>query len=147
MVIPCLRVEFLLKTDSWYFLSWVVKTQLRDVINDQGSVLAQMSFPLHASEISDKSEMGKKKLEHVSVPAESSHLFLFKKVSYRRRQNVTFFGKDVTKKRHKLKKIFSCVRASHSSQKCDKCNASHFWSPKKVQNVTSLTGVGCLDFE
>jgi len=42
----------------------------------------------------------------------------------------TFFGK----KRHKLKKIFSCARASHSSQKCD---ASHFLSPKKVTNVTS----------
>jgi len=42
-----------------------------------GSVLAQMAFPIHASEISDKSETGREK--HVSVPAESSHFFPFKK--------------------------------------------------------------------
>jgi len=60
-----------------------------------GSVLAQMAFPLHASEISDKSEMGREK--NVSVLAESSHFFPFKKVLYWRGQNVTFFGKDVTK--------------------------------------------------
>jgi len=58
-----------------------------------GSVLAQMAFPLH--EISDKSETGREK--HVSVSAESSHFFPFKKVLYRRGQNVTIFGKDVTK--------------------------------------------------
>jgi len=34
-----------------------------------------MAFPLHASEISDKSETGREK--HVSVPAESSHFFPF----------------------------------------------------------------------
>ena len=55
-----------------------------------GSVLAQMAFPLHASEISDKSETGRDK--NVSVPAESSHFFPFKKVLYRRGQNVTFVG-------------------------------------------------------
>ena len=60
-----------------------------------GSVLAQMAFPLHASEISIKSETGRGK--HVSIPAESSHFFPFKKGLYRRGQNVTFFGKDVTK--------------------------------------------------
>jgi len=60
-----------------------------------GSVLAQMAFPLHASEISDKSETGREK--HVSVSAELSHFFPFKKVLYQRGQNVTFFGKDVTK--------------------------------------------------
>jgi len=59
------------------------------------SVLAQMAFPLHASEISDKSETGKEK--HVSVTADSSHFFPFKKVLYRQGQNVTFLGKDVTK--------------------------------------------------
>ena len=60
-----------------------------------GSVLAQIAFPLHASEMSDKSETGRDK--HVSVPAESSHFFLLKKLLYRRGQNVAFFGKDVTK--------------------------------------------------
>jgi len=35
------------------------------------SVLAQMAFPLHASEISDKSETGRE--QHISVPAELSH--------------------------------------------------------------------------
>jgi len=54
-----------------------------------------MAFPLHTSEIIDKSETGREK--HVSVLAESSHFFPFKKVLYRRGQNVTFFGKDVTK--------------------------------------------------
>jgi len=34
------------------------------------------SFPLHASEISDKSETGREK--HISVSAESSHFFPFK---------------------------------------------------------------------
>jgi len=90
-----------------------------------GSVLAQMAFPLPASEICDRSEMGREK--HISVPAESSHFFPFKKNFCRRGLNVTFFGKDVTKKRHKFKKKNSCARASHSSQKCDKCDASHFW--------------------
>jgi len=103
-----------------------------------GSVLAQMAFPLHACEISDKSETGREK--HVSVPAESSHFFPFKSFLYRRGQNVTFFGK-CDKKCNKLKKIFSCARASHSSQKCDKCDASHFLSPKKVTNVTSRTHI------
>ena len=37
------------------------------------------------------------------------------------------------KKRHKSQKIFSCARASHSSKKCDKCDASHCLSPKKWQ--------------
>jgi len=54
-----------------------------------------MAFPLHASETSDKSETGREKL--VSVPAESSDFFPFKKGLYRRGQNGTFFGKDVTK--------------------------------------------------
>jgi len=61
----------------------------------EGSVLAQMAFPLHASEMSDKSETGREK--HVSVPAESSHFFPFKQFLYRRSQNLTFFGKYVTK--------------------------------------------------
>ena len=49
------------------------------------------------------------------------------------------FREGCDKKREKLKKIFKCARASHSSQKCDKCNAWHFLSPKTVTNVTSLT--------
>jgi len=60
-----------------------------------GSVLAQMAFPLHASEICEKYETGKKM--HFSVQAESSHFFPFKEVLYRQCQHVTFFGKDVTK--------------------------------------------------
>ena len=51
------------------------------------------------------------------------------------------FREGCDQKRHKLKKIFSCARASHSSQKCDKCDASHFLSQKKVTNVTSLTQI------
>ena len=47
------------------------------------------------------------------------------------------FREGCDKKRHKLKQIFSYARASHSSQKCDKCDASHFLSQKKVSNVTS----------
>jgi hypothetical protein len=104
-----------------------------------------MAFPLHASEIHDKSETGREK--HVSVPAESSYFFPFKKSLYRRGQNVTFSGKDV-KKTSQVQKKISCARASHSSQKCNKCNASHckcnqshFLSPKKVTNVTSLTHI------
>jgi len=54
-----------------------------------------MAFPLHASEISEKSETGREK--HVSVLAKSSHFFPLKKVLYQRGHNVTFFGKDVTK--------------------------------------------------
>jgi len=54
-----------------------------------------MAFPLYASEISDKSETGREK--HVSVPAESSQFFPFKKVLYQRGQNVKFLGKAVTK--------------------------------------------------
>jgi len=60
-----------------------------------GSVLAQMAFPLHASEITDKSETGRE--NHILVPAESSHFFPFKKAFSRQGQNVRFFGKDVTK--------------------------------------------------
>ena len=54
-----------------------------------------MAFLLHASQIRDKSETGREK--HVLVPAESSHFFPLKTVLYLRGQNVTFFGKDVTK--------------------------------------------------
>ena len=71
------------------------ESQKRAPLTPLGSVLAQMAFPLHASEISDKSETEREK--HVSVPAESSHFFPFKKVLYRRGQNVTFFGNVVTK--------------------------------------------------
>ena len=48
------------------------------------------------------------------------------------------FREGCDKKRHKLKKMFSCARASHSSVKCEKCDASHCLSPKKVTNGTSL---------
>jgi len=65
-----------------------------------------MAFPLHASEISDKSETRRGK--HVSVPAESSHFIPFKKVLYRRGQIVTFFGKNVTKT-SQVKKIYIFV--------------------------------------
>ena len=57
------------------------------------SVLAEIAFPLHASEVSDKSETGREK--NVSFPAESSHFFPFKKILYLRGPKVTFFGKDV----------------------------------------------------
>ena len=99
----------------------------------KGSVLAQMAFPLHAPEISDKSDTGREK--YISVPAESSHFFPFKFFSYRRGQFVTFFGKD--EKCHKPKKIFSCARASHSSQKCDKCNARASHSSQKCDKCNA----------
>jgi len=54
-----------------------------------------MAFPLYAFEICEKSETGREM--HFSVQAESSHFFPFKKVLYRRCQNVRFFGKDVLK--------------------------------------------------
>jgi len=59
---------------------------------------------LWISEVSDKSETGRAK--YFSVLAESSHFFPFKKVLYRRGQNVTFFGKDVTKNVTSSKKKF-----------------------------------------
>ena len=65
-----------------------------------------MAFPLHASEIIDKSETRRDK--HVSVSAESSHFFSFKKVLYGRVQNVTFFGKDVSKNVTSYKIIVVC---------------------------------------
>jgi len=56
------------------------------------------------------------------------------------------FREGCDKKPHKLNKVFSCARASHSSQKCDRCDASHLLSAKKVTNVTSLTQMkGCID--
>jgi len=73
-----------------------------------------MAFPLHASEISNKSETGREK--HVSVPAESSHFFLFKKLLYRRGQNMTFFGKDVTKNVTSLKKKIVCESVTFFSE-------------------------------
>jgi len=79
-----------------------------------------MAFPLHASEISDKSATGRGK--HVSVPAESSHFFLFKQVLYQRGQNVMFFGKDVTKMSQVEKKYFR-VQKRHII-------------PKNVTNIT-----------
>ena len=72
-------------------------------------------------------------------PSRIVTFFPFQKVLYRRCQNVTFFGKDVTKNVNKSKKVCSCARASHTSQKCDKCDASHFLSPEKVTNVTPPT--------
>jgi len=48
------------------------------------------------------------------------------------------FREGCDKKCHELKTIFSCARASHSSQKCDTCDASHRLSPEKVTNVTTL---------
>jgi len=87
-----------------------------------------MAFPLHASEISDKSETAREK--HVSVPADSSHFFPFKTVLYRRGQNVTFFGKDVTKKRHKLQKYFR-VRERHILPRNVTNVTRHIFSTKK----------------
>jgi len=90
--------------ESCHTYEWVMIVLSRDVCAamdescltyECGSFLAQKAFPLHASEISDRSETGREK--HVSVPEESSRFFPFKKVLYRRGQNVAFFGKDVTK--------------------------------------------------
>jgi hypothetical protein len=86
-----------------------------------------MAFPLHASEISDKSETGREK--YVSVPAESSYFFPFKKVLYRRGQNVTFFGKDVTKNVTNLKK--NRVRERHILPRNVTDVMRHIRHPKK----------------
>ena len=51
------------------------------------------------------------------------------------------FSGSMWQKTSQVKKIFSCARASHSSKKCDKCNASRFLSPEKVINVTSLAQI------
>ena len=51
------------------------------------------------------------------------------------------FSGRMWQKTSQVAKIFSCARASHSSQKCDKCDASHFLSPKKETNVTSPTQI------
>jgi len=101
--------------------------------------LTQISFSLHTSEISDNSETGRDK--HVSVPAESSHFFPFKKVLYRRGQNVPFFGKDVTKNVASWKIIFVCESVTFFpemwqmwqmwrvtffvTEKSDKCDVTH----------------------
>jgi len=104
-----------------------------------------MAFPLHASEISDKSETGREK--HVSVPAELSHFFPFKFFLYQRGQNVTFFGRDVTKT-SQVKKIYFRVRERHIlprtvtnvthhifvTEKSDTCDVTHpnlRWEPGK----------------
>jgi len=97
-----------------------------------------MAFTLHASEIRDKYETGREK--NFWVPAESSHFFPFKKFCTGGAKMWRFSGR-MWLKTSQVKKIFSCARASHSSQKCDKCDASHFLSPEKVTNVTSLTKI------
>jgi len=51
------------------------------------------------------------------------------------------FREGCDKKTSPLKKIVSCAKASHSSQKCDQCDKSDFLSPKRVTNVTSLTQI------
>jgi len=53
------------------------------------------------------------------------------------------FSERMWQKSSQVKNKLWCARASHSSQKCDKCNASNFLSPKKVTNVTSWC-VRCL---
>ena len=80
-----------------------------------------VAFPLRSSSISQKSEKGR-----------------------------DFFREGCDKKRHKLKRIFSCARASHSSQKCD--NVRHppwaatralarasMWSQCRCRRVTVLS--------
>ena len=56
------------------------------------------------------------------------------------------FREGCDKNRHKLHKIFSCARASHSSQKCDKGDAFNYLSPKKSDkcdvNHTNLRQMG-----
>ena len=169
----------------WHFTDFRTTKERWPV--DLGSVLVQMVFLFPASKISDKSKTGREK--HVSVPTESSHFLPFKFFLYQQGQNVTCFGKDVTKTwqvekkiscgrrqrrsrihftslstlppptSHLLSSFFCCVgepiwdpgvftiiiiffpywwlsynklfclcaRASHSSQKCDRCDALHFF--------------------
>ena len=51
------------------------------------------------------------------------------------------FSGRMWQKTSQVNKKNSCAKASHSSQKCDKCDAWHFLSPKKKTNVTSLTQI------
>jgi len=117
----------------FFFYTWERKSQSEKFNSFLGSVLAQMAFPLHASKISDKSERGRGK--HVSVPAESSNFFPFKKVLYRRGQYVTFFGKDMTENVISSKKTFlvlerhilsrNVMRHNFCHRKSDKCDVTH----------------------
>ena len=115
----------------WGLLFAKTRCGVRAKSTNIGSVWAQLAFPLHASEITDKSEKGRKK--YFSVSAESSHFFPFKKGLHRRGLKFDVLRRGCDKKRHKLKKNNFCTRSSHSSQKCDKCNAWHFLSSKKWQ--------------
>jgi len=80
---------------------------------------------LPASRFRDMWEIWDGKRNAFLVQAESSHFFPFKKVLYRRCQNVTFFGKDVTKNVTSYKKYFR-VRERHIL-------------PRNVTNVTRHT--------
>ena len=71
----------------------------------RGSIVVEISTSMYI-EVTNLQRDGKRK--HVSVPAESSHFFPFKKGLYRRGQNVKFFGKDVTKTSQVTKNIFMC---------------------------------------
>jgi len=94
---------------------------------------------LPASRFRDKWQISDGKRKHFSVLAES---FLpVQNFFVPAGPKCDVFREGCDKKRHKLKKIFSCARASHSSQKCDKCDTSHFLSQKKLTNVTSLTQI------
>jgi len=102
------------------------------------SVWSEIALPLYASEISDKSETEREKL--VSVPAESSHFFPFKKGLYRLGQKITLFGEEVIKNVTTLKKKFR-ARAWLSFEKCGNSDVSHFLSTKKVTKMTSLNQI------
>ena len=88
-----------------------------------------MAFPLHASEICEKSET-RRKIAFFSpsrivtfLPVQKSFVPAVPKCDV--------FREGCDKKRHKFKNLFSCARASHSSQKWDKCDASHFFVTEK----------------
>jgi len=70
--------------------------------------------------------------------SEPSHFCLFKKCCHNRAKMCCCSGR-MWQKTSQVPQKNSCARASHSSQKCDKYDASHFLSQEKVTNVTSLT--------
>jgi len=96
---------------------------------------------LPASRFRDKWQTWDGKRKTCFIPSRIVTFFPVQKSFVPAGPKCDIFREGCDKNRHKLKKIFWCARASHSSQKCDKCDASHFLSPEKVINVTSLTQI------
>jgi len=124
---------FIRKFSSYCECEFVLYCQC---VGELGSVLVQKAFPLHASEISDKSETGREK--HVSVPAESSYFFPFKFFCTGEAKMWRFSGSMWQKMSQVKKSIFVCESVTFFSEmwqiwrvtffvteKSDKCDVTH----------------------